>query len=137
MTRTLKTSGFLGLTAMMTIGIYQLTLMPDGGAPGWLVGAHAHLGVLSIIAIVLGFVVDAFDLTKSLRSVVTGSFVAGQWGLPGTIIVAYALALPPLNLLNYLWGALLVLSMAIMTWQAATFSPVSASEPTQSAPADD
>lgn len=54
MTKPLKASGFLGLATMMTIGLYQFILLSGGhGVPGWMVGAHAHLGVISILAIVV------------------------------------------------------------------------------------
>jgi hypothetical protein len=33
MTRTLKTSGFLGLAIMMVVGLYQHSLTASGGAP--------------------------------------------------------------------------------------------------------
>ncbi len=63
MSRILETSGFLGLATMMTVGMYQNILLASGSAvPSWLVGGHAHLGVLSILAIVLGFAVNALDV---------------------------------------------------------------------------
>lgn len=55
------------------MGIYQFVLAESqGGAPGWMVGGHAHLGVLSILAVVVGFSVDAFGLASRLRNAVTG-----------------------------------------------------------------
>ncbi|WP_018256954.1 hypothetical protein [Halomicrobium katesii] len=82
MTRLLKMSGFLGLAAMMLVGLYQATLVAGGSAaPGWMVGGHAHLGVLSILAIVVGFTVDVLGLTGRLRQAVSGLFVVDQWGV--------------------------------------------------------
>lgn len=47
-----------------------------------MIGVHAHLGVLSIIAIVLGFETPAIGVTGNLRTADTGLFLAGQWGIP-------------------------------------------------------
>lgn len=56
MTKALKASGFLGLATMMVVGLYQFTLLAGGnGVPGRMIGGHAHLGVISILAIVMGF----------------------------------------------------------------------------------
>ena len=86
MFRILKTSGFLGLATMMVVGLSQNLLLESVGAvPPWLIGGHAHLDVLSILAVVLGFAVDAFALSGTLRTTVTGLFVVGQWFLPLTI----------------------------------------------------
>lgn len=83
MTKPLKTSGFLGLTVMMTVGMYQFIMLAGGnGVPPWMIGGHAHLGVISILAIVMGFVVPALKVTGTLRKAVTVLFIAGQLGSP-------------------------------------------------------
>ncbi|WP_153552188.1 hypothetical protein [Halomicrobium sp. LC1Hm] len=121
MTRILKTSGFLGLAAMMLVGLYQATLVAGGSAaPGWMVGGHAHLGVLSILAIVVGFTVDVLGLTGRLRQAVSGLFVVGQWGVPLTVWVAVLVEFPPLHATTFVWGSALIVSMLLMAWQAAT-----------------
>jgi hypothetical protein len=121
MTRVLKTSGFLGLTAMMGVGMYQFTLLSGGQAvPGWLVGGHAHLGVLSILAIVLGFTVDAYALAGRLRTAVTGLFVVGQWLLPVTIWVGEGAGVTALMPTTMLWGTALIVAMLLMVYVAAT-----------------
>ncbi|AUV80533.1 hypothetical protein C2R22_01715 [Salinigranum rubrum] len=138
MTRVLKTSGFLGLTAMMLVGMYQHSLVAGGGgAPSWMVGGHAHLGVLSILAIVMGFAVDAFSMTGSLRSAVTGLFVLGQWLLPVSVWVGVGFGVTILLPAIFLWGLCLIVAMLIMVWQAAT-ADVGRGGPSHGvAPADD
>jgi hypothetical protein len=121
MTRVLKTSGFIGLAVMMTVGLYQFGLLSRGvGVPGWMIGAHAHLGVLSILAIVTGFAVDAFALAGRLRAAVTGLFLVGQWLLPATIWLGEGVGVTALMPTMALWGVALVLAMLTMTWAAAT-----------------
>lgn len=120
MTRILKTSGFLGLAVVMTVGIYQSFLLASGqGVPGWIIGGHTHLGVLSILAIVLGFAIPALGITGRLRKAVTAMFVAGQWGVPLTPWLAVGAGLGFLHPTTFLWGGLLVISMLIMAWQTA------------------
>lgn len=141
MTRVLKTSGFAGLIVMMVVGLYQsVTLAGGDPVPAWMVGSHAHLGVLSILAIVLGFAIPALEVTGRLRQLVTWTFVVGQWALPATPALAAGAGLSMLHPTSLLWGGLLIVSMAIMTWQAATY----VDEPTagerggpDAAPADD
>lgn len=138
MTRILKTSGFLGLVTMMSVGMYQHSLVAGGGAaPSWMVGGHAHLGVLSILAIVMGFAVDSFALTGTLRSAVTGLFVLGQWALPLSVWVGVGFGVTILLPAIFLWGLCLIVAMLIMAWQAAT-TDRSESGPTSGVtPADD
>ncbi|WP_136590708.1 hypothetical protein [Salinigranum halophilum] len=138
MTRVLKTSGFLGLTAMMLVGMYQHSLAAGGSAvPGWLVGGHAHLGVLSILAIVMGFAVDAFALTGTLRAAVTGLFVVGQWLLPVSVWVGVGFGVTFLLPAVFVWGLCLIAAMVVMAWQAAT-TDLGGGGPTRGAtPADD
>lgn len=125
MTRILKTSGFAGLTVMMLVGLYQNYLLASGEVvPQWLIGGHAHLGVLSILAIVVGFAIPAVGVTGRLRTAVTGMFVAGQWGLPLTPWLAEGGGLEFLLPVGFLWGGLLVASMGIMAVQAATQADV-------------
>jgi hypothetical protein len=121
MTRLLKTSGFLGLAVMMSVGMYQNVLLMGGSAPpSWLVGGHAHLGVLSILAIVLGFAVPALGVAGRLRTAVSGLFVVGQWALPLTVWTASGLSIGPLHATAFLWGACLIVSMLLMAYVAAT-----------------
>ena len=138
MTRTLKTSGFLGLAVMMTVGLYQNFLLASGQAvPQWLVGGHAHLGVLSILAVVVGFAIPALGVVGRLRRVVTGLFVAGQWGLPVTVWIAEGGILPQLVPTTFLWGVCLVVSMLVLTWQAATSDIREGERAGTASPADD
>lgn len=128
MSRALKTSGFLGLSIQMLWGMYNVFVVSPMG-PGItetfqvLVGGHAHLGVLSILAVALGLAVDYYRLTGARRTVVTWFFIAGQWLLPATII-AIAMGYGMVAISAYLWGLLLFVSMAVMTWTAATDSGV-------------
>jgi hypothetical protein len=117
MSKILKTSGFLGLAIQMLWGMVNTYLITPGGPPlpPWVVGAHAHFGTLGILAIVLGFAVDRYDVSGTRRTIVTWGFIAGQWLLPANILVAVGLGLGPLALLEYLWGPLLFVSMLIMT----------------------
>lgn len=117
MSRILKTSGFLGLSIQMLWGMGNTYLITPGGPslPSWVVGAHAHFGTLGILAIVLGFAVDRYDVSGARRTVITWGFIAGQWLLPANILVAVGLSLGPLSMLEYVWGLLLFISMALMT----------------------
>lgn len=120
MSRIFKTSGFLGLTTMMVVGLYQNYLIATGGTvPQWLIGGHAHLGVLSILAIALGVVLPAFEMRAAIERIVTWAFVVGQWALPLTVWLAAGFELEFLHPTAFLWGLLLVLAMGIMTWQSA------------------
>lgn len=118
MSRILKGSGFAGLSVQMLWGLYNTyAVMPTGpGLPAWVVGAHAHFGVLGILAVVLGFAVERYDVRGRKRSVVTWGFVAGQWLLPATLLAAIGFEIGPLHTLEFVWGLLLFASMAIMTW---------------------
>ena len=138
MTRVLKTSGFLGLATMMVVGIYQNVLMASGASvPAWMIGGHAHLGVLSILAIVVGFTIDAYGFAGRLRTAVTSLFLLGQWLLPVTIWVGEGFGLEFLMPTTLLWGACLVVAMLLMAWQTArTATPIS-EDPSTVRPADD
>ena len=119
MSRILKVSGFAGLTVMMGVGMYQNYLNAIGdGVPAWLIGGHAHLGVLSILAIVLGFAIPALEITGTLESIITWTYVLGQWGLPLVPWLAVGGGLELLHPTAFLWGALLLIPMVLMTWQA-------------------
>ncbi|MFB6154707.1 MAG: hypothetical protein ABEJ22_02355, partial [Haloferacaceae archaeon] len=134
----LKTSGFLGLATMMTVGLYQFILVEStGSAPDWMIGGHAHLGVLSILAIVMGFAVDALGLVGRLRTAVTGLYVAGQWLLPLTIWIGIGGGLLILMPTAFLWGLCLIAAMLIMAWQAWASEPSSGSGGPSTVPADD
>lgn len=140
MTRLLKASGFLGLAVMMTVGLYQFVLLSGGEAvPGWMIGGHAHLGVLSILAIVLGLAVPAMGVTGNLRTAVSGLFVAGQWGIPGIVWLGEGFGFGFLLPTGFLWGGCLIVSMLLMFYVTVTGSDVDRPErgPSPSAPADD
>jgi len=136
MTRVLKTSGFLGLAVMMVVGLYQHSLSASGGAPSWMVGGHAHLGVLSIMAVALGVVVDVYDVAGRLRTAVSGLYVAGQWLLPVSLWVGVGFELFPLLATIYLWGLFLLVAMLLMAYHFAT-GDAATGPPTAGVPADD
>lgn len=137
MSKALKVSGFLGLAVMMSVGMYQTYLNATlQGTPTWMIGGHAHLGVLSILAVVLGFAVPAIQLTGTLERVVTWAFILGQWGLPLVPWLAIGGGVSFLHPTAFLWGALLILSMLIMAWQAAIQTATSFSGRRTSRPAD-
>ena len=139
MKRALTVSGFLGLTVMMGVGMYQNVLNATGeGVPAWLIGGHAHLGVLSMLALVLAFAIPALGVTGTLETVVTWSFILGQWGLPLVPWLAGGAGLEFLHPTGFLWGGLLLLSMVVLTWQAAVSSPtIGRSGGPETVPADD
>lgn len=139
MTKPLKASGFLGLATMMTVGLYQFILLSGGrSVPGWLVGGHAHLGVISILAIVVGFAVPALGLTGRLRTAVTVLFIAGQWGIPGVIWIGEGAGLTVLLPTVFLWGGALIASMLILLYKTVTQpNDLAGSGPTGASPADD
>ena len=120
----------------MSVGLYQHSLASAGGAPGWMVGGHAHLGVLSILAVALGVVVDLYGVAGRLRTAVTGLFVVGQWLLPVSIWVGVGLTVVPLLISIYLWGLCLVAAMLLMAYHAAT-TDGAADLSGRAAPADD
>lgn len=121
MTKALKSSGFLGLAVMMAVGLHQFVILSGGEAvPSWMIGGHAHLGVLSILAIVLGFAVPALDVTGRLRTAVTVLFIAGQWGIPGIVWLGEGFGLSFLLPTAFIWGGALILSMLIMLYVTVT-----------------
>lgn len=139
MTKVLKASGFLGLATMMTVGLYQFTLLAGGDAvPHWMIGGHVHLGVLSILAIVMGFAVPAVGVVGRLRTAVTGMFVAGQWGIPGVVWLGEGAGLAFLLPTGFLWGSCLVVSMLVMFYATVTQdAPVTGDGHSPATPADD
>ena len=138
MTKVLKASGFLGLATMMTVGLYQFSLLAGGqGVPGWMIGGHAHLGVLSIIAIVMGFAVPALEVTGTLRTAVTGLFLAGQWGIPIVVWIGEGFEVSILLPTGFLWGACLIAAMLIMFYKTVTQEAERADRGPAAAPADD
>lgn len=139
MTKALKGSGFLGLATMMAVGLYQFTLLAGGqGVPGWIIGGHAHLGVLSILAIVMGFAVPAVGVTGTLRTTVTGLFIAGQWGIPAIVWLGEGFGLGFLMPTGFLWGLCLIFSMLLMFYKTVTQdSTLSGDGRSPTAPADD
>jgi len=139
MTKPLKASGFLGLATMMTVGLYQFILLSGGqGVPSWMIGGHAHLGVISILAIVVGFAVPALEVTGRLRTAVTVLFIAGQWGIPGVIWIGEGAGLTFLLPTVFLWGGALIASMLILLYKTVTQpKDLAGSAPTGTSPADD
>ncbi|WP_435360039.1 hypothetical protein [Haloarchaeobius sp. DFWS5] len=138
MIKLLKISGFLGLATMMLVGLYMgMQLESGSGDALWLVPGHAHLGVLSILAIVTGFAIDAFGVVGQIRQAVTGTYLLGQWGLPLAVWgVAYT-ENPIIGMSIMLWGTLLVVSMLLMAYQADTVDHEGRDRIAASAPADD
>lgn len=135
MSRTLRASGYVALTLQMIWGIVNVfAISPMGpGLPGASIGAHAHFGMLSILAVVTGFAIERTALVGTLRSTAIWAFVVGQWALPATIMME--MVAPPLLLTSYLWGALLTLSMAIVAYGTITAGEEQGAAPT-AAPAD-
>lgn len=120
MSRTLKVSGFLGLTVQMIWGMGNVAAHIVGTPPGWeaLVGAHAHFGVLGILAVATGLAIDHYGTSGGRRKTVTWTYVAGQWLLPFTLVLQASLGLPQLGMLAFLWGILLTVAMGLMTLEA-------------------
>ncbi|WP_436911202.1 hypothetical protein [Halosimplex marinum] len=139
MTKALKGSGFLGLAVMMAVGLHQFVILSGGNAvPPWMIGGHAHLGVLSILAIVMGFAVPAVGVTGTLRTAVTALFIAGQWGIPGIVWLGEGFGLTFLMPTGFLWGGALIVSMLIMFYKTVTQdASAGGSGPAPAAPADD
>lgn len=138
MTKALKASGFLGLATMMTVGLYQFALLAGGQAvPHWMIGGHAHLGVLSILAVVVGLAVPAVGVAGRLRTAVSVLFIAGQWGIPGVVWLGEGFGLTFLLPTGFLWGIALIVSMLLMAYLSVTTDEVDASGPAGVSPADD
>lgn len=120
MSRELRASGFIALTLQMLWGIGNVyAISPMGsGLPGAVIGAHAHFGILSILAVVTGLAIERTTLRGRRRSVAVWGFIAGQWLLPATILME--LVAPPLLITSYLWGLLLTISMGLVAWGTIT-----------------
>lgn len=117
MSKALRTSGYVALTIQMLWGLYNVFLLSPSGpgaVPGAIVGAHAHFGVLGILAVVTGLAVEKTDLSGTTRSVAVYGFIIGQWLLPATVLME--LVMPMLLITAYLWGALLAISMGLVAW---------------------
>jgi hypothetical protein len=112
---------------------YLISPMAGTVLPEIVIGAHAHFGMLSILAVVTGFAIERTSLADQWRSVAIWSFVAGQWLLPATILME--MVLPPLLLTAYLWGILLTVSMALVAWGTIQEVEGEGGEP-QATPAD-
>ena len=136
MSRTLRASGYVALTLQMIWGLVNVFMVsPIGsGLPGASVGAHAHFEILSILAVVTGFAIERTALTGRLRSIAIWAFVLGQWLHPATVLME--LVTPPLLITAYLWGSLLVLSMALVAWGTITADGETGRAP-RMAPSDD
>lgn len=138
MTKALTASGFLGLATMMAVGLYQFTLLAGRQpVPAWMIGGHAHLGVLSILAIVMGFAVPALDVRGTLRTAVTSLFIAGQWGIPGIVWLGEGFGLAFLMPTGFLWGFCLIAAMLIMFYKTVTQTDERTGGAAGLAPADD
>lgn len=120
MSRVLKTSGFLGLVGMMIVGLYMASQLETGGNAAWLIPGHAHLGVLSILAIVMGSQVDALNVFGRARQASVGLYLIGQWMLPIAIWVVAATEIAIVGMSTMVWGLCLISSMLIMAHQAWT-----------------
>ncbi len=105
----------------MVVGLYQGYLFAvDTAPPFWVVNGHVHLGVLSILAIVTGFAVDALTIEGRLRRGISGPYLVGQWLLPGTWWVAFGTGNEALLSTIFLWGGCLIVAMSLMAWRVAT-----------------
>ena len=123
MSRALKFSGFLGLAVQMLWGMGNVAMIISSGGnppPQSIVGAHAHFGVLGILAIVVGFAVDYYQPQGWQRTLATWGYILGQWLLPGTLLAQFVTGNHMLGLLEFVWGILLLLAMAVMAVQAWT-----------------
>ena len=90
------------------------------GSPPVAVGAHAHFGMLSILAVVTGFAIERTAVTGRLRSIAVWGFVVGEWLPPVTTLME--MVAPPLLTTAYLRGASLTISTAALTWGTITAS---------------
>lgn len=120
MSKILRISGYVALTVQMLWGIVNVYLLsPMGsGITQAIIGAHAHFGILGILAVVTGLAIERTALTGTLRSVAIWAFVVGQWLLPATVLME--MVAPPLLITAYLWGLLLFVSMALVAWGTIT-----------------
>ncbi|GGM54668.1 hypothetical protein J2752_000669 [Halarchaeum rubridurum] len=125
MSRVLKVSGFVGLAVQMVWGMGNVAGHIVGVPPYWgqLVGAHAHFGVLGILAVVTGLAVDQYGTSGTRRTVAVWGFVVGQWLLPATLVAQAVLGLPQLGMLAFVWGICLLVSMVVMAMEAWADSP--------------
>jgi hypothetical protein len=120
MTRATKTSGFLGLTVVMGMGIYQAALLSGADpVPSWLSVTTATLGGLSVLAIVTGIVLEHREVDRRGRAVVTGLLLSGQWFLPATITVGDGFGVAAVTPTLFLWTGLLAGAMVGMAYVSA------------------
>ncbi|MFB6079298.1 MAG: hypothetical protein ABEJ80_10020 [Halarchaeum sp.] len=125
MSRALKVSGFLGLTVQMLWGMSNVAFLV-GGPPAFMsewVGAHAHFGVLGILAVVTGLAVDHYGTSGTRRSVAVYGFILGQWLLPGTLVAQGITGMHQIGMLEFVWGICLLAAMAVMTLEAWDETP--------------
>lgn len=115
MSRTLKLSGFVGLTLQMLWGMGNVVNIIQGTPiPSEInAAAHAHFGVLSLAIVVAGFAMDQYDLEGSRRTLTVWGLILGQWLLPATILTE--LFTQALLILAFLWGILLLLGMGSLS----------------------
>lgn len=120
MSRTLRASGYVALTLQMLWGLANTYMLMPGepNITAALTGAHAHFGVLGILAVVTGLAIERTDLSGTPYRVAVWGFVVGQWLLPATVLME--MVAPPLLMTAFLWGALLAVSMGIVAWGTIT-----------------
>ena len=126
MSRLLKASGFLGLSVQMLWGMGNVVFLMGGSLPafwGEWVGAHAHFGVLGILAVVTGLAVEHYGTSGTRRSVVVYGYTLGQWLLPATLVAVAVSGLHQLGILEFVWGICLLAAMAVMTLEAWDGAP--------------
>jgi hypothetical protein len=78
------------------------------------------MGVLSILAIVIGSQVDSLNVTGRARQASSGLYLIGQWMLPIAIWTVAATEMAIIGMSIMIWGLCLILSMLIMAHQAWT-----------------
>lgn len=128
MSRLLKTSGFVGLTVQMIWGMSNVAFL-IGGPPQFFnewIGAHAHFGVLGILAVATGLAVTHYDVTGTRKQIVEYGFIIGQWLLPLTIVAEGVTGVMQLGMLAFLWGLCLLAAMGTMAVEAWNEEPAAA-----------
>ena len=139
MTRVLKVSGFLGLAAVMSVGIYRDYLHASGHAPPfWLTAGSDQLVMLSLVAIMTGFTIEALAVTGQLRRGITILVIVGQWLLPISMWIGFGTGTEIELVLatSVVWWPCLIVAMLLMAWQAIVAN-TTGDVPYREAPIDD
>jgi hypothetical protein len=139
MTRTLKTSDFLGLAVVMLVGIYHDYLhATDQAPPFWLTVGSDQLVLLSLVAIVTGFAIEAYAVTGRLRRSITVLVIIDQWFLPISLWVGFGTGTEIELVLatSIVWWPCLLVAMLLMAWQAVV-SDTTGRIPQPETPTDD